>query len=59
MQAGLLSTDGAEDNIRFIYESFLKKCPDCVTAEPARTWLVRNAMGLEGQKRGICIFNQV
>jgi hypothetical protein len=44
-RAGLMSADGAEDNIRFIYESFLKKYPECTMAEDARSWLARNEVG--------------
>ena len=44
-RAGLMSADGAEDNIKVIYESFLKKYPECTTADYARTWLARHEVG--------------
>ncbi len=40
-KAGLMSADGAEEKIRAVYEGFLKKYPDCTTADYARTWLER------------------
>jgi hypothetical protein len=44
-KAGLMSADAAEGRIRAVYEGFLKKYPECTTAEYARTWLARNEVG--------------
>jgi len=40
-KAGLMSADAAEENVRAVYEDFLKKYPESTTTDYIKVWLER------------------
>jgi len=44
-KAGAMSADAAEENVRAVYESFLKKYPESTTTDYIGIWMARNEVG--------------